>query len=226
MSTPQKPNDQKRKEKSKTKSYGEAKPVKERLAAVFTTVGGSCSFVVAWATVDNHRTTLIIAIIVGVISFGLAGYFYWSPTKEQDKGNNISDSSLAQLRLSAQSLPPPVELQVRSKTEYTEDVFQDLSEDILWRWHYKPQIDNTPRNITPYCLECELPRPLQYDATRNKDTSFYLVRFECQAHRRPYYLTFDVTPSGKIFDSIKKLIRQKIEDGSWLEVVNKQRMQG
>src|SRR5262249_33268796 len=108
--------------------------------------------------------------------------------------------------------------------EYTKEVFPELSKDILWRWHYNPDIDNTPRNITPHCLECEDLKPLEYEVTHNKGTSFYLVHFECFVHHHPLYLTLDITPSGKTFDVIAKRIQQRLEDGSWVEVVNKERM--
>lgn len=94
-------------------------------------------------------------------------------------------------------------------TEYTEEVFPDVSQDILWQWGYNAAIDNTPRNITPCCLECIPPIPFQYVVTPpNERANFFLVRFECPVHRQSYFETLDKTPFSMPFGVIRQLIQQ------------------
>jgi hypothetical protein len=102
-------------------------------------------------------------------------------------------------------------------TEYTEDTFHD----VIWRWHYKPDIDNTPRNISPYCPECESPNLLQWTVERH--LNWYTVDLKCRFHPQYYFIRLDHNPYSKPFESIKKLIQQKLDDGTWLDVVDRQR---
>lgn len=34
--------------------------------------------------------------------------------------------------------------------EYTQDVF----DDVLWRWQYNRDVEDSPRNLVPHCGEC------------------------------------------------------------------------
>src|SRR6185436_20431107 len=61
---------------------------------------------------------------------------------------------IASQPLVKQIMPPPY-------TEYTQDVFMDIVPEVIWRWHYKRDIDNIPRGITPLCPECIQPTELR-----------------------------------------------------------------
>jgi len=105
-------------------------------------------------------------------------------------------------------------------TEYTEDVLHG----IIWRWHYKPEIDNTPRNLTPLCPECENPRALHGDVSRHQQGKAYIVSLKCSFHPQTYSIHLDHNPYDRPFESITKQIQQKLLDDSWVDVVNRKRM--
>lgn len=48
---------------------------------------------------------------------------------------------------------------------YDHDVFSE-SDDVVWRWQYKPEFDWKPRQLKPHCPECDAPliigRPEEY----------------------------------------------------------------
>lgn len=101
-------------------------------------------------------------------------------------------------------------------TEYTEDVF----ENIIWRWHYKAHIDNTPRDIKPFCIECERDTPLEYvEAETENETLFFIVR--CRTAHFPQLMIQG--PWHAFKSKIKDKILEKLNKGTWVEVVNRQR---
>lgn len=106
-------------------------------------------------------------------------------------------------------------------SDYTKDMFYD----VIWRWHYKLEFDSTPRDLIPFCPECD--RPLIVWEQSNgipipgskKLRWFALCR--CEFHPREYQIPVDARCD---FTPIKDLIQQKIQDGSYDDVVTRQRM--
>ena len=102
---------------------------------------------------------------------------------------------------------------------------QEQIDNVIWRWRYKLEFDNAPRNLTPFCSECERPlmggytREVVFVPSANKD--YEICEFWCLAHPRVYKVHADL--HGELV-FIKEHIQQRIRDGSWLEIVNKQRM--
>jgi hypothetical protein len=99
--------------------------------------------------------------------------------------------------------------------EYTQDVFYG----VIWRWHYKPEIDNTPRGLRAYCPECETDIPLQEHRPRTIKTVGQGIYLQCGYHSSVKHKC-----NSDDYAHIKKLIQKKIDDGTWVEMVNKQRM--
>ena len=248
MLVPQDPKHQEREVKAEAKDYGNAKPIRERLAAVFVAIGGICGLILSWALATSHQTTAKAAIVVGILSFTLAACFHWVPHNNKDEDDEKKlDSGLVRLGL---TMPAPSLLahEVRKTTipesfeplkpstdprtnivhtpleagygmlwtEYTEDVF----DNIIWRWKYNAHIDQTPRNLHAYCIECQ---QLMSQTSIFHGTSLhpgYFVQVTCRQH------TFDHVPTNSSGDfiGIKERIQKKLQDGSWVEVVNKQRV--
>lgn len=100
-------------------------------------------------------------------------------------------------------------------TDYTEDYFYDA----IWRWEYRPEMGNTPRNIVGYCPECKnelRPKWVQY---RDNGTLRSVI-FTCDAHPLKQYTTqgHGIDPYGRIRLSILRMLR----NGKWEEVVRHQ----
>jgi hypothetical protein len=99
--------------------------------------------------------------------------------------------------------------------EYNEDVFHQ----IIWRWHYKPEIDQTPRDIRPFCIECQPLIPLQHHAFKDGGGN-PVFTLDCSYH------TVQLCELGYLYEfneKIKELIKQKLNDGSWVDAVNRRR---
>lgn len=101
-------------------------------------------------------------------------------------------------------------------TEYTQDVFYG----VLWTWKYRPEIDNTPRSLTPHCPECDDSTPMIGYSIRSH---FPYESLKCPYHPQQYKINEEHSQSGDPFPKTKKLILQKLEDGSWFDAVNKQK---
>ncbi len=235
------PDNQQRKEKPESESDRKAKPIEDRLAAVFALIGCICGLVATWGGVDNHHTTMILAIIVGVLSFVTAAFLHWVPNKTPNKDVDVLRDSLAQLRLfeSASLSEPRAESRIepirnplqplkppdgKLWMEYTEDVFHG----VIWRWHYKPEIDNTPRDLTPYCPECINPQPLHHSrlvsSDKDKGSRRGTCIMNCPNHKtQMYFIPVERESNFGLFGNIKRDVQQKLKEGSWVEVVNKQR---
>lgn len=101
-------------------------------------------------------------------------------------------------------------------TEYTEDVF----DGIIWHWQYNAHIDNTPRNLFACCIECQKPmkRTPVFHGTSGRPG--YFVQVTCERHAFSHVQT---DPHG-IFIHIRERIEKRLEDGSWVDVVDRQRM--
>ncbi|MEK6304316.1 MAG: hypothetical protein AABO41_26810 [Acidobacteriota bacterium] len=102
-------------------------------------------------------------------------------------------------------------------TEYTEDTFYG----VLWRWRYQKEIDKTPRSLTPLCPECDSPTPMSGRSNRRFGPYQYL---QCRYHPQRYKIDEGYSQTGDPFPKTKDLILQRLEDDSWVDVVNKQRM--
>lgn len=102
-------------------------------------------------------------------------------------------------------------------TDYTEDYFYNA----IWRWEYRPQMGNQePRNISGWCPECDRPlEPLQ--GVGIGEGGVHCSVFVCRAHPlRQYFI-----PAGNgldYYDGIRKLIREKLANDQWREVVKHQ----
>lgn len=101
--------------------------------------------------------------------------------------------------------------------EYTQDVFHG----VIWSWHYK--FDNTPRNLVPFCPECERPNPLPWQVNRHLNGNWYSIDLKCRFHPKHYSIRLDHNPYDEPFEIVKKAIMRKIEDDSWFEALNQQR---
>src|SRR5439155_438718 len=127
--------------------------------------------------------------------------------------------------------PPSQEKPTESQpwTEYTQDVFGDASakwKSVIWRWHYKPEIDQTPRNITPCCPDCDKPTPLDVSVIFQKpkvkgDAGSRLMI--CRTHKQVYTMPARWGSNLEQYADVRELIGEKLQDGSWVEVVNRQR---
>jgi len=100
--------------------------------------------------------------------------------------------------------------------EYDQDVFHN----IIWCWHYKPEIAQIPRDIRPYCIECQALIPLQHHAFKD-GAGNPVFSLDCGYH------SVQLCEMGNLYEfneKIRELIKQKLKDGSWVEVVNKRRI--
>jgi hypothetical protein len=111
--------------------------------------------------------------------------------------------------------PSPSNKDAELWAAYTEDVFYGL----IWRWHYKPEIDNKPRNVTPYCTECNPPRPLGGFKYVDGNRGYYRLHLECKLHSSIHHEC-----NVDDYAHIKKLIEKKLDDGSWKLVVDRQQV--
>lgn len=96
-------------------------------------------------------------------------------------------------------------------SDYRQDVFYK----IIWRWKYRLDLDDSPRDITPYCPDCD--KKLSDYHTKFWNKNLY---FECRSCGRwflriPHYE-----------QTVTDCIQEKIKDGSWKEVVKRQRLFG
>lgn len=98
--------------------------------------------------------------------------------------------------------------------KYTEDKFHK----IIWRWHYTPDFDSEPEphGVTPFCPECQ--REMGGYRYTDGRTGGFAVRIECNFHP-----SINLRCDYDDFAHIRKLIRQKIDDGSYDEVVTRLR---
>lgn len=99
--------------------------------------------------------------------------------------------------------------------KYTEDKLFN----IVWRWHYTPEFDNEPEphGVTPFCPECG--REIGGYRYTDGRTGGFAVHIECKFHPS---INYDCGYDD--YAHIRKLIRQKIDDGSYDEVVTRLRM--
>lgn len=311
--TLQERNEQKSEGKSQAKSYGEAKPINDRLAFVFLVVVGICGIIISWAAAESppHYTTIRIAAILAVLFSILAACFHWIPTKKETTSElpnttpaqlspmpeairippnadaqphvfeaehdrlakekvllkiqnerlleEINRKKLETTELQHEKIPSdketeelaehksqeittpiiPKEIQKSNAPdpdkpiyppeffnygesslwqEYTEDIFKEVSGDVIWRWHYKPEINNQPRNVNPYCPECYPPRPLEGFIYVDGQTGGDRVSVKCKHHAT---IRFDSRHND--YAAIKQLILRKLDNRTWIDVVNKQR---
>lgn len=233
------PDNRQPEKKSHSEGYSEAKPINDR-AAILVVVAGACGLVATWGGANNHHTTMTIAIIVGLLSFMLAGYLHWTPSKQRDNqtGPQLSlDAPLSQLvtEPSKASKEAPNTIPVASKRDveasepfkpfkgpipfnalpprwlkYTEDKFYK----IIWHWHYTLEFDSEPHGVKPYCPECG--REIGGYRYSDGRTGGYAVHIECKFHPS---INYDCGYDD--YAHIRKLIRQKIDDGSYDEVVTR-----
>jgi hypothetical protein len=109
-------------------------------------------------------------------------------------------------------------------TEYTQDKFGE----IIWRWHYKPEFDDTPtpRDLKPHCAECN--DPLEFVEEKELEVTHggekklqWIMQWNCPTHpeRRIWYRVLGRRNLFWVYNQIS----QKIKDGSWKAVVMKQR---
>src|SRR5436190_13924269 len=77
----QQPNEEEHHEVTKAKSDSNAEPIKTGAAAILTALAIVCGLIGTWAAANSHYTTLSVAIIVGIISVGLASWLAWPPKK-------------------------------------------------------------------------------------------------------------------------------------------------
>lgn len=96
--------------------------------------------------------------------------------------------------------------------KYTEDKFYK----IIWHWHYTPEFDNEPHGVKPSCPECG--REIGGYRYSDGRTGGYAVYIECKFHPSINY-----TCGYDDYAQIRKLIRQKIDDGSYDKVVTRLR---
>lgn len=99
----------------------------------------------------------------------------------------------------------------RNFREYTEDVFHG----IIWRWQYKPGFGDKPRGITPHCSNCQEEAVLEINQQQPN-------KFRC-----PYCLIIYTAPTSldSAFESIGNQIQAKIQDRSWIDIVDNRRAQ-
>jgi DNA-binding transcriptional ArsR family regulator len=104
--------------------------------------------------------------------------------------------------------------------EYTQDVI----DDVVWRWQYNREIDDSPRNLVPHCRECLTPMAIanQNKGVRIPGTSDYqwFALIRCAYHPRVYEIALG--PNGD-FINIKRRILETIQDGSYDAIVARQR---
>ena len=100
--------------------------------------------------------------------------------------------------------------------ESEEDVFRS----VIWRWHYKPDIDNTPRGINPFCIECVQPKLLRHFQSKDGVGNIYIV-LDCAIHQAQLH---ELGYWSDLTLRIRDRIKQKLKDGYWVEVVNKKRI--
>src|SRR5947209_8005161 len=81
-----------------SESIEQKKPINRRVFDTISSLSGIVGLIVAWAVADSHHTTMIAAIIVGVILLCLPIYFHWSPGRKRIQSTSISDHSLSQLK--------------------------------------------------------------------------------------------------------------------------------
>ena len=101
-------------------------------------------------------------------------------------------------------------------TDYTEDYFYDA----IWRWTYRPANDQTPRQITGFCPECNS-RIVQTDWVWTQPDGDRVATVVCsrcipdRAFRIPHFNTDH-------YDGIRELIAEKLRNGQWKDVVKRQ----
>jgi hypothetical protein len=108
-------------------------------------------------------------------------------------------------------------------TDYTEDEFYD----VIWRWHYKPP-NNTPRDIRPFCPECQYPVELNYRLIFPQRSPIYTedvvhLKLKCPYHPQVYRAEHIPNMQLDDFSKIKALIQERLENDSWREVVSAKR---
>lgn len=172
----------------------------------------------SWAITGNHwfigDSLFIIGILVGGFDVWLVIHNAKNEqrlVKKEEPPRIESAPKRTQTELKAESQPSKPLADPR--LEYTEDVFNN----IIWRWQYNAHIDQTPRNLHAYCIECRQPMK-QTGILRGHGG--YFIQVTCQQHKFDHITT---NSSGDFID-IKKQIQKKLQDGSWLGVVNRQRI--
>jgi hypothetical protein len=101
-------------------------------------------------------------------------------------------------------------------TDYTEDYFYDA----IWRWKYRPEMgSNEPRDIHPFCPECDSPLRKIGGTGLVKPEKGRTVTFQCAQHVRLYHFQ---SPSYDDFDGIRALIIERLQNGQWEKVVKRQ----
>lgn len=230
---------QERKERSQTEGYDQAKPINDRLAGILLAIGSICGLMVAWGAADNHHTTMTVAIIVGVLCFLGAGYCHWTLDKRRD----ASKLESAKPTLPADPLPEApksIPLVIKRDVEaprrfepipfdalpppwlkYTEAMFYD----VVWRWCYKREYDDTPRQIAPYCPECDKPlgatRGLKGTVIPGTNQMQWFVTLYCGCHAREYTAPVD---GGGDFTPIRDKILERIRNGEFEKDLMRQRL--
>lgn len=117
---------------------------------------------------------------------------------------------------------PPLPYSDIKWTDYREDYFYGA----IWRWKYRPEMgDKEPRNIEGWCPECDS-RPLRQrtEVRIEKDSKTRIATVYCGKHiEKTYYVR---TPTNLALDGIRELIRERLQNGTWKDVVIQQRQAG
>jgi hypothetical protein len=102
-------------------------------------------------------------------------------------------------------------------TDYTEDYFYGA----ICRWKYKPEMgDKEPRNVEGWCPECDKPLRQRAEVNIQADKT-RIATVYCGKHIEKTY--FVRTSSNYALDGIRELIRERLQNGTWREIVKQQR---
>lgn len=169
--------------------------------------------------VFRHYTTALLLFFAAILLFCIATAFALHRVISKRRTTPTVKGPLEQrIDTAAQpSFSPP------QWTEYQQDIFYD----VIWRWGYRPDIDNVPRSIKPFCPECleltQLTADGQIGGNEAGGPKQWVLTCPSGDHLRPYTMPARLGVVLEMFPDIKQHIQQKLADGSWVEVVNRQR---
>ncbi len=106
---PKQPNEEERQEIPEAETDSSTETVKAGLAVILTAIAIICGLIGTWAAATSHYTTLSVAIIVGIISVGLAAWLGWPPKKIARRTTDLLNK-VALFLQGSQPSPPEAKL--------------------------------------------------------------------------------------------------------------------
>jgi hypothetical protein len=167
---------------------------------------------------------LIAAVATGIpVGIGLIVLERWITRKVSTKA--AANKSGDEIKLSQPERQSRNEkLKPATEWDYTEDEFYD----VIWRWHYKPP-SQIPRDIRPYCPECLYENEMEHRLIFPERSPYppyeqrapYL-KLWCPRHSQIYQAEHIPNMNLDDFSKIRNLVQEKLENGSWREVVSRE----